>query len=89
MTVTEQQRYLLVKAQKAILNSQHTQTPAQVLVDRSTGKVVEIALENQDLQTKLNDQQVEIIELEQDQVLMPGLLDAHGEFETKIRGKGN
>lgn len=78
MTVTELQRYLLVKAQNAILNAQHTQAPAQVLIDRSTGKVIEVVLENKTLETKVNEQDLEVIELEQDQVLMPGLLDAHG-----------
>ncbi|KAL9539445.1 hypothetical protein MBANPS3_010251 [Mucor bainieri] len=77
MTVSEQQRYLLVKAPKAILSSQHSQAPAEVLINQTTGKIVEIALDNKKCATAVNEDQLEVIQLEDDQLLMPGLVDAH------------
>jgi adenine deaminase len=69
-------RYLLVKAQNAILSFKHDKGPAEVLIDRETGKIVEVALGHKTCEVQ--ESQVEIIQLEEDQVLMPGLVDAHG-----------
>ncbi|KAI8990895.1 allantoinase [Mycotypha africana] len=77
MTVTEQQRYLLIRAGNAILSDKHEQIPAEVLVDKSSGKIVEIAVNGQQCATKVNEEDLEVITLEEDQVLMPGLVDAH------------
>ncbi|KAG0740073.1 hypothetical protein G6F62_006261 [Rhizopus arrhizus] len=68
-------RYLLVKAQNAILSFKHDKGPAEVLIDRETGKIVEVALGHKTCEVQ--ESQVEIIQLEEDQVLMPGLVDAH------------
>jgi allantoinase len=70
------QSYLVIKAQNAILSPQHQKAPAEVLVDQSTGKIVEIATDNKKLTTVVND--TEVIELAEDQLLMAGLVDAHG-----------
>jgi allantoinase len=79
MTVP-QQKYLLVKAQNAILSPNHTQGPAEILIDSSTGKVVEIALNSQKVTTTINEENLEVIQIEDNQLLMPGLVDAHGKF---------
>lgn len=80
MTVPQQQSYLLVKAQNAILSPQHTQGPAEVLIDQRTGKIVEIALGNNKCTTAVNEESLEVITLEDNQLLMPGLVDAHGKL---------
>ncbi|CEP07227.1 hypothetical protein [Parasitella parasitica] len=77
MTVSEQQRFLLVKAPNAILSSQHTQAPAEVLINQATGKIVEIALDNNKCTTVVSEDNLETIQLDDDQLLMPGLVDAH------------
>ena len=86
MTVNEQQRYLLVKAQNAILSSQHTQAPAEVLINQTTGKIVEIALDNKKCTTVVSEDNLEVIQLDDNQLLMPGLVDAHGKsvLESEI-----
>jgi allantoinase len=83
MTVSPQ-RYLLVKAQNAILSPKHTQAPAEVLIDQSTGKIVEIALENKKCTTTVSEGDLEVIQLEDNQLLMPGLVDAHGKTWIEI-----
>ncbi|KAI7903532.1 allantoinase [Cokeromyces recurvatus] len=77
MTITELNRYLLIKAPNAILSPLHTQGSAQVLVDKTTGKIIEIALGNRQCISSLVDIDTEIIELNHDQLLMSGLVDAH------------
>lgn len=77
MTVSPH-RFLLVKAQNAILSAEYTQAPAEVLIDQSTGKIVEIALDSNKCSTVVSEGDLEIIELEENQLLMPGLVDAHG-----------
>jgi allantoinase len=78
------QRFLLVKAQNAILSAKHTQAPAEVLIDHSTGKIVEIALENKKCTTVVSEGDLEVIELEDNQLLMPGLVDAHGKEKVDL-----
>lgn len=80
MTLSQQQRFLLVKAQNAILSPKHTQAPAEILIDQTTGKIVEIALDNNKCKTVVNEENVEVITLDDNQLLMPGLVDAHGKF---------
>lgn len=80
MTIPQNQSFLLVKAQKAILSPRHTQGPVQVLIDQNTGKVIEIAVDNKQCKTIVSQDAVEIIELDDDQLLMPGLVDAHGKY---------
>lgn len=90
MTVSEQQRYLLVKAPKAILSSQHSQAPAEVLINQTTGKIVEIALDNKKCTAVVSEDHLEVIQLDDDQLLMPGLVDAHGKCligKVRLRGK--
>ncbi|KAI7882798.1 allantoinase [Mucor mucedo] len=77
MTIPQNQRFLLVKAQQAILSPKHIQGPAQVLIDQNTGKVVEIAIDNKQCTTIVDQNALEVIELDNDQLLMPGLVDAH------------
>ncbi|KAI9484055.1 MAG: allantoinase [Benjaminiella poitrasii] len=77
MTIIEEQRYLLVKARNAILSPNHTQGPAEVLIDRNNGKIVKVMLQDQYDTTSINENDLEIIELKDDQILMPGLVDAH------------
>lgn len=77
MTVPQQQSYLLVKAQNAILSPQHTQGPAEVLIDQVSGKIVEIAQGSNKCTTTVNEESLEVITLEENQLLMPGLVDAH------------
>ncbi|KAI8145231.1 allantoinase [Fennellomyces sp. T-0311] len=67
-------RWLLVKAQKAILSSQDNACTASVLVDRTTGKIAQVATGNGTIAVT---DDTEVIELENDQVLIPGLVDAH------------
>ncbi|KAG0173127.1 hypothetical protein DFQ28_011584 [Apophysomyces sp. BC1034] len=71
-----QTRWLLIKAKQAVLSPHHTTSPASVLVDRHTGKVVQVN-DNPSLVTFVHEQDLEILELTEDQVLMPGLVDAH------------
>lgn len=66
-------RWLVIKASKALLSSDSEVAPASVLVDRSTGKIVKV-VQGQDLQQE----GAEVLELSSSQVLFPGLLDAHG-----------
>ncbi|KAI8078043.1 allantoinase [Gilbertella persicaria] len=77
MATSFQRRYLLIKAQKAILSPQHQQAPVEVLVDQTTGKIIEIALDGKTCTTVIEANQTEVIQLKQDQLLMPGLVDAH------------
>lgn len=74
-----QSRYLLVKAQKAILSPNHTEQPVQVLIDQEAGKIIEIAVEKE-CKTVVSQDVLEVIELDDNQVLMPGLVDAHGKI---------
>lgn len=68
--------YLLVKASKAILSPQHTTSATQVLIDQDSGKIVQIG----DKIESPKDASVQVLTLEHDQLLMPGLVDAHGKF---------
>ncbi|KAI8080056.1 uncharacterized protein BX664DRAFT_380849 [Halteromyces radiatus] len=70
MTTTQQQ-YLLVKAEKAILSPQHATAPTQVLIDQTTGKIIQIG------QAIDIPKDTQILTLDNDQLLMPGLVDAH------------
>lgn len=87
MTVNEQQRYLLVKAQNAILSSQHAQAPAEVLINQTTGKIVEIALDNKKCATVVSEDNLQVIQLDDNQLLMPGLVDAHGKSVFRRRNQ--
>jgi imidazolonepropionase-like amidohydrolase len=71
--------HLLVKANASVLSPTHDNTPAQILVDKSTGKIVDVALGNAELATAIPEN-VEIIELKDNQLLVPGLVDAHGKL---------
>ncbi|KAG2233302.1 allantoinase [Thamnidium elegans] len=73
MTASEH-RFLLVKAKKAILSPSHSESPIQVLIDQYSGKVIEIANE---CTTVISQDLLQVIELDDNQVLMPGLVDAH------------
>lgn len=68
MTTTQ----LLIKAKKAVLSAKHETAPIQVLVDVTTGKIINIGESIEASET------AQVIELNDDQVLMPGLVDAHG-----------
>ena len=81
MTVAPQKTYLLVKAQKAILSPQHTEAPAEVLIDQHTGKIVKIATGDNKINTPTTEDKVEVITLDESQLLMPGLIDAHGKLD--------
>lgn len=87
MTISQKQRFLLVKAQQAILSPKHTQGPAQVLIDQNTGKIVEIAIEDKQCTTIVDQDALEVIELDNNQLLMPGLVDAHGKCYFKKERK--
>lgn len=76
MTASEH-RFLLVKAKKAILSPSHSESPIQVLIDQDSGKIIEIANE---CTTVVNQDLLQVIELDDNQVLMPGLVDAHGKY---------
>ncbi|KAI9306360.1 allantoinase [Cunninghamella echinulata] len=67
MTTTQ----LLIKAKKAVLSAKHETAPIQVLVDVTTGKIINIGESIEASET------AQVIELNDDQVLMPGLVDAH------------
>lgn len=73
--MSEIPRYLCVKAQHAILSADH-ERQATILIDRLTGKIIEVT--TGDIKSKVEQIDVETIELEEGQVLMPGLVDAHG-----------
>ncbi|KAL0092540.1 allantoinase [Phycomyces blakesleeanus] len=77
MANTSECRWLLVKAQKAVLSPSHDISPASVLVDRTTGKVIEVTTGNKALVTQTDPTKTEVMVLSKDQVLIPGLLDAH------------
>ncbi|ORX43568.1 allantoinase [Hesseltinella vesiculosa] len=64
--------YLLIKANKSILSAQSQELPIEVLVDKQTGRIQQVG-------TSIDRPQgdIEEIVLEDDQVLMPGLVDAH------------
>ena len=66
-------RWLVIKAEKALVSSDSQVAPASVLVDRSTGKIVKV-VQGQELEQE----DAEVLELSSSQVLFPGLLDAHG-----------
>lgn len=83
MTIPQKQCFLLVKAQQAILSPEHAQGPAQVLIDQNTGKVVEIAVGDKQCTTFVDQDAIEVIELDSDQLLMAGLVDAHGKHMMK------
>ncbi|KAG2176161.1 hypothetical protein INT43_005394 [Umbelopsis isabellina] len=68
--------HLLVKANSAVLSPTHENAPAQILVDKSTGKIVDVAVGNAELSSAIPEN-VEIIELKDNQLLVPGLVDAH------------
>lgn len=87
MIVNEQQHYLLVKAQNAILSSQHAQAPAEVLINQTTGKIVEIALDNKKCTTVVSEDNLQVIQLDDNQLLMPGLVDAHGKSVFRRRNQ--
>ncbi|CAO3684360.1 hypothetical protein CU097_008419 [Rhizopus azygosporus] len=72
--MSEIPRYLCVKAQHAILSADH-EGQATILIDRLTGKIIEVTMG--DIKSKVEQNDVETIELEEGQVLMPGLVDAH------------
>ncbi|KAI9274777.1 allantoinase [Phascolomyces articulosus] len=74
MSQQQQRPFLLVKAQKAILSSEDKEAPATVLVDRATGKITKVATGNESIEVK---EDMDVIELQADQVLIPGLVDAH------------
>ncbi|KAI8576197.1 hypothetical protein K450DRAFT_258069 [Umbelopsis ramanniana AG] len=67
---------LLIKASSAVLSPSQDKAPASVLVDKSTGKIIEIAIGDAELSTAMSDD-VEVCELNDNQVLIPGLVDAH------------
>ncbi|ORZ01577.1 allantoinase [Syncephalastrum racemosum] len=68
-------RWLLIKADKAVLSPETKPGPAVVLVDRTTGKIEQVATGPD---AKVDDKQdVQVIELSNGQVLMAGLVDAH------------
>jgi allantoinase len=69
--------HLLIKANSAVLSPSQDKAPASVLVDKSTGKIIDIAIGDAELSTALSDD-VEVCELKDNQVLIPGLVDAHG-----------
>lgn len=71
--------HLLVKANSAVLSPSHEKAPAQILVDKSTGKIVDVAVGNAELSSAIPED-VEIIELKENQLLVPGLVDAHGKY---------
>lgn len=69
-------RWLLIKAEKAVLSPETKPGPAVVLVDRTTGKIEQVATGPD---AKVDDKQdVQVVELANGQVLMAGLVDAHG-----------
>ncbi|KAI9247226.1 hypothetical protein BY458DRAFT_551142 [Sporodiniella umbellata] len=68
------QRYLLVKAPNAILSCKHDLCEAQIVIDRQTGKIVEVAQGSERISEY---EDLEILQLELGQLLMPGLIDAH------------
>jgi len=70
---------LLIKANAAILSPSQESAPASILVDRTTGKIIEIATGNAEMLTAIP-QDVEVCELKDNQVLIPGLVDAHGMY---------
>ena len=77
MSEQQQRPFLLVKAQKAVLSSENNVAPATVLVDRTTGKITQVATGNDTITAK---DDMDVIELQDDQVLIPGLVDAHGKY---------
>ena len=77
MSQQQQRPFLLVKAQKAVLSSENSVAPAAVLVDRTTGKITQVATGNDTITVK---DDMDVIELQDDQVLIPGLVDAHGKY---------
>ena len=77
MSQQQQRPFLLVKAQKAVLSSENDMAPATVLVDRTTGKITQVATDNETIKVK---DDMDVIELQDDQVLIPGLVDAHGKY---------
>ncbi|KAI8384071.1 allantoinase [Blakeslea trispora] len=77
MATSLQRQYLLIKAPAAILSPEHKQAPAEVLIDETTGKIVEIALDGNKCISVANETEIKVIQLDRDQLLMPGLVDAH------------
>ncbi|KAF7726727.1 hypothetical protein EC973_008501 [Apophysomyces ossiformis] len=69
-------RWLLVNAKNAILSAQHSSAPASILIDRLTGKVAQVGDSPSSLHS-IPEQDLEVMDLSEDQVLMPGLVDAH------------
>ncbi|KAI7863594.1 allantoinase [Spinellus fusiger] len=69
-------RWLIIKADRAILSPLHEISPASVLIDRSTGKIVQVATDKP-LVHSVHPSQIETIVLEPDQMLIPGLVDSH------------
>lgn len=82
MTASEH-RFLLVKAKKAILSPSHSESPIQVLIDQDSGKIVEIANE---CKTVVSQDLLQVIVLDDNQVLMPGFVDAHGNYIYIYKG---
>ncbi|OBZ83602.1 Allantoinase [Choanephora cucurbitarum] len=76
-TSSLQRHYLLVKAPRAILSPEHKETAAEILIDKTTGKIVEVALDGEKCNMIVNEAELEVIQLDQNQLLMPGLVDAH------------
>lgn len=70
---------MLIKAKDAVLSPSQDIAPASILVDRATGKIVDIGRGNADISTPIPEG-VEICELKDNQVLVPGLIDAHGMY---------
>lgn len=82
--MTSSPRYLLVKAPRAVLSADDSQVcAASVLVDRETGKIVKVATGTDTVSDIRQD--VEEMQLNNDQVLFPGLVDAHGELSMYCR----
>lgn len=80
MSIPQKQQFLLVKAQNAILSPYVPQGPAQVLINQTTGKIIEVAINNEECTTIVSQDVLDVIELDNEQLLMPGLVDAHGKY---------
>ncbi|KAI8064599.1 allantoinase [Gongronella butleri] len=65
-------QYLLIKANKSVLSPSSQEAPVQVLVNKQTGRIEQVGAS-----VTCSEVQVEELVLADDQVLMPGIVDAH------------
>ncbi|KAI8993476.1 allantoinase [Pilobolus umbonatus] len=75
--MTFSKRYVLIKAHRGILSPFHEISPVSIFIDRSTGKIVNMLDKVECNMGMISSDEIEIIQLEEDQLVMPGLIDAH------------